>query len=731
MPRIALLALMGILLATAGPAAGQGPCVDYGTTGWWPAALMDLPSDVTELATTEDGRLLAASDAGVLVYDLADPLAPVLESFIPADVPLREIAVDGTTVAALTMDNRLLLGVLTSPSQSRWVGELPLSGASLLEMDDGLVVVRQLFDQMATVDVTDPKVPHYLGFLQFPEPIHDLRVAHGLAFAATQYSLLSVCSLADPARPEIISTAASFATGFAVELDFPRVRVANITQVMTFDLSDPTDPVRLHISPRMLGEIEYLAADRDRTFALTAQGHIHNLATVGPDSLYLVGHNYEPEPARHGITAGGLLYVVREPRILAILDPASGNHPPHVFEKLDRATAIMSARGEHVYAMDDDHPEGSRLVISEIDPGQGLVERGFLPIFGDAVAMDLEGERLVFSSELTTLGIVDIADPAAPTYVSLRNDDFFVRDVALLDDLVAFIGRDDLGGDLLVFYDRSQEPELILGGAVRVPFGASQVVRSRNHALVQTEFEMNGIMLVDAAEAYDPIITDWLAIPAPCMDVLAAGEYAYVLTTAGTVEIVDLSDPSRMTIVRSLELDAGEEGSLALVASTLLVQDANKGITFVDVTDPAAAVVIGASWLPTRGRILAGTYGLLTDDPFNRQRFHLPALCGAVSAVEAPPSLFLPTLAAHPNPFNPHTELVFDLSGPATFDLVVYDLAGRRVRTLAQGRPAPGGPIALSWDGRDDAGRGLAAGIYLARLGVDGRDSVAKLVLVR
>ncbi|MEM9663426.1 MAG: Ig-like domain-containing protein [Bacteroidota bacterium] len=44
--------------------------------------------------------------------------------------------------------------------------------------------------------------------------------------------------------------------------------------------------------------------------------------------------------------------------------------------------------------------------------------------------------------------------------------------------------------------------------------------------------------------------------------------------------------------------------------------------------------------------------------------------------------------------------------------VVVYDLLGRRVRTLADG-PASRGWQELTWDGRDDAGRTVAAGVYL------------------
>lgn len=86
--------------------------------------------------------------------------------------------------------------------------------------------------------------------------------------------------------------------------------------------------------------------------------------------------------------------------------------------------------------------------------------------------------------------------------------------------------------------------------------------------------------------------------------------------------------------------------------------------------------------------------------------------------------------AATPNPFNPATEIRCELpqGGPAR--LVVYDLGGRAVRRLLEGTRAAG-TFTVTWDGRDEAGRALPSGVYLARLSGAGAESVLKLVLAR
>jgi len=88
-------------------------------------------------------------------------------------------------------------------------------------------------------------------------------------------------------------------------------------------------------------------------------------------------------------------------------------------------------------------------------------------------------------------------------------------------------------------------------------------------------------------------------------------------------------------------------------------------------------------------------------------------------------------LGNHPNPFNPRTEIVFALEGDARVDLTIYDLAGRRVRTLLADASHGMGTHAVAWDGATDAGRPSPSGVYLARFEADGRGESHPLTLIR
>ena len=84
-----------------------------------------------------------------------------------------------------------------------------------------------------------------------------------------------------------------------------------------------------------------------------------------------------------------------------------------------------------------------------------------------------------------------------------------------------------------------------------------------------------------------------------------------------------------------------------------------------------------------------------------------------------------------PNPTHWHTELRFSIVKAGRVDLAIYDLTGRRVRTLLHGIRASG-PGSATWDGRDEAGARLANGLYFARLAAPGAlPCVQKITLAR
>ena len=84
----------------------------------------------------------------------------------------------------------------------------------------------------------------------------------------------------------------------------------------------------------------------------------------------------------------------------------------------------------------------------------------------------------------------------------------------------------------------------------------------------------------------------------------------------------------------------------------------------------------------------------------------------------------------YPNPFNPSTGIRYRLPKPAAVDLSVYDLLGQKVVTLVDAVREAGTHV-VRWDGRGEAGRELATGVYLYRLQAGTQVATRKLMLLR
>jgi len=107
-----------------------------------------------------------------------------------------------------------------------------------------------------------------------------------------------------------------------------------------------------------------------------------------------------------------------------------------------------------------------------------------------------------------------------------------------------------------------------------------------------------------------------------------------------------------------------------------------------------------------------------------------PQMHGDGTPVDENPAAAL-RLGAWPNPFNPRTEIRFVVDDVGPVDLAIYDAGGARVRVLYSGAVLEAGEHHLLWNGRDEAGRRLAGGVYLLNLETGRGTEQLKVVLLK
>jgi hypothetical protein len=83
-----------------------------------------------------------------------------------------------------------------------------------------------------------------------------------------------------------------------------------------------------------------------------------------------------------------------------------------------------------------------------------------------------------------------------------------------------------------------------------------------------------------------------------------------------------------------------------------------------------------------------------------------------------------------PNPFNPETQISFDLPEKALVSLAVYNVFGQKVRTLLE-ISLPAGSYTVTWNGKDNEGISMASGVYFCRLLAGDKVNTKKMILMK
>lgn len=135
------------------------------------------------------------------------------------------------------------------------------------------------------------------------------------------------------------------------------------------------------------------------------------------------------------------------------------------------------------------------------------------------------------------------------------------------------------------------------------------------------------------------------------------------------------------------------------------------------------------SWSGTlRGPQVTAT---ATDSLGNTSAFSIAQQLTGVSHVEQGHRVDEYTLVQnYPNPFNPVTTIECVIPAAGYLTIQVCNIRGEKVKTLLQGNVEPG-HVSVTWDGTDERGHSVPAGLYLCRLsaGVQGR--CIRMVLLR
>ena len=208
----------------------------------------------------------------------------------------------------------------------------------------------------------------------------------------------------------------------------------------------------------------------------------------------------------------------------------------------------------------------------------------------------------------------------------------------------------------------------------------------------------------------------------------ASGHTSITRTGPGSV-IVTWLDLSRNS-VRFRSLEAGAWGDATVLADEAAdpLADPGNGINMNALVHSSADLVHAVAYStgdapPFRVKFAAVTDSGRADDPATAIEEETRTGGGAPAGFSLAQN--------YPNPFNSETVIGFTLPAAEEVELLLYNMGGQRVATLAKGwRPA--GSHTVRWDGRNDLGQALASGAYFYGMEAEsGWTGAWKLLLLR
>ena len=156
---------------------------------------------------------------------------------------------------------------------------------------------------------------------------------------------------------------------------------------------------------------------------------------------------------------------------------------------------------------------------------------------------------------------------------------------------------------------------------------------------------------------------------------------------------------------------------------------------FSILTDVNAHAIIGSvteiDYTPVQGVLVTfadesnpeNSYSGLTDSQGNLEILLTPTIVS-----ENTPQQFSLD-QNYPNPFNPSTTIPYTLKMAGHVNISVYNITGRKVRTLVNGYQTAGHHT-VTWNGRDKDDRNVSAGVYIYRIQTGGHTTAKKMLLI-
>jgi hypothetical protein len=634
---IAFSAVLGLTLLTFAASSVPGSdnsyvedftskefCDTSATTAWWDTTTGELklyPFELAHVGSIQtagqargvalagDRAYVAYGDGGLQVFNIGDPTNPAFVAQVPTmdaamDVVVagdRAYVADGTEGLCVINIGSSGFGTSVNTDTPGMAEDVYVSGdyAYVADGDSGL----RVFD-IASMN------PKYVGSVPTPDYAMGLDVSGDYAYVAVDDSGLVIIDIDDPRNPVQVGRYDTPNWAINVSVSGKYAFVADYgSGLQIIDVSDPSNPVSAGycdtdgaaLDVIIVGDYAYIA---DGYSGLAIIDITEPAAPTVVDNYVVSGQCWDVAVAgEHAYLAArsyGFQVVDICDRLIDLAEMGMGSTPGN--------STDVTVDGNYAYVAD--MYKGIR--IFDISNPGGPLEAGNFSLgtfmYGRVRYVAVARQYAYVAYEDSGVVVLDVSDPMNPTwagsYISggQANDLNIEGDYLYVGDGSAFFQVLDISDPANPIYVGSYDP---------LPGSVTGIDVDGNIACA-VDGIINELVILDVSDPASPTVTATYTLGDP-VEVVIEGDYAFVADYDLGVLAIDISDPAAPVLLDSITTP-GRPHDIVIDGDYAVVADQSAAVTVLDISDPTDLVIeesldIGIC----HGLTLAGDYIYAAD----------------------------------------------------------------------------------------------------------------------
>ncbi|MCX6639367.1 MAG: T9SS type A sorting domain-containing protein [bacterium] len=663
-------------------------------------SVLDVALGVTVLGSY---AYVAADYSGLAIVDISNPVSPLMVGQFQGEGESRGVAVAGNYAYLAAVSHGLTIVDVTDPLNPHEMGHV-LTGSSRDVVVSGSYAYIANWACMKIVNVANPRHPFVVGSCP-PGPggaTFGVAVCDSIAYMANYDNGLYIADVTDPSAPNLLGTYSANGYASNVVISSPYAYIADGNYGLRIvDVSNPALPFIVSRCSSMPGQCRNVAISGNYVYTVnTTSMRVIDVSNPAlPINVGSCTTSYS-----YGVAAvGTMVYVADYYTGVRIIDASRPSAPTQVglFSYPVGSTYDVDISGQYAYIA---RRTGGMRVLDISNP-TAPIEVGYCSTPGEAQAIALSGNYAYIACGQGGLAVANISVPEAPLLMGTIDTPGDAQGVAV-SGMCAYVADFFSGGLRLI--DVSNPASLREIGYYYTPGNACGVAALDSLAYVADETYFGIYQYTYPL----PLDINILPINAPIVLPANGGTFWYYInvhnltlqsqTAAIWNKVRDVSNnyytvfgpitrlfPSQANWARiKPQTIAGTipSGTLSFISYVGTYPNVIQDSSFFTITK--SAVTDGGPWVSESG--------CFSDFP------------DEVPVSETPNKPIL--LGISPNPFNPTTTLSFELPAASFVTLSVYDISGRKVVDLVNGK-RDAGSQEVTFDGLT-----LASGVYLYKL---------------